>query len=155
MTVPVQILVSSPYPEDLLARLSSAATVIAPPSGRMQLGYDEVRLHAPSLAAVINQGELRVDEALIAAAPHLRIVANASIGVNNLALAALRSRRAWCTNTPAAFADATADWLHAVLHAIEGDTGNSRYWYRRCGKLDRAGFETAAELAAIRASLSD
>jgi hypothetical protein len=49
--------------------------------------------------------------------------------------------------------DATADWLHAVLHAIEGDTGNARYWYRRCGKLGRAGSDTAAELAAIRASL--
>jgi len=49
--------------------------------------------------------------------------------------------------------DATADWLHAVLHAIEGDTGNARYWYRRCGRLDRAGSGTAEELAAIRASL--
>lgn len=27
-----------------------------------------------------------------------------------------------------------ADWLHAVLHKIEGDDGNARYWYRRCGK---------------------
>jgi hypothetical protein len=49
--------------------------------------------------------------------------------------------------------DATADWLHAVLHKIEGDAGNARYWYRRCGKLDRVGDEAAAELAAIRESL--
>ena len=27
--------------------------------------------------------------------------------------------------------DPTADWLHAVLHKIEGDTANSRYWYGR------------------------
>src|SRR5262245_33483911 len=27
--------------------------------------------------------------------------------------------------------DAAADWLHAVLHKIEGDKGNSRYWYAR------------------------
>ena len=27
--------------------------------------------------------------------------------------------------------DAVADWLHAVLHKIEGDDGNARYWYRR------------------------
>jgi hypothetical protein len=27
--------------------------------------------------------------------------------------------------------DALADWLHAVLHKLQGDTGNSRYWYRR------------------------
>ena len=49
--------------------------------------------------------------------------------------------------------DRTADWLHAVLHTIEGDAGNARYWYRRCGKLDHAGSDTAAELEAIRESL--
>lgn len=25
-----------------------------------------------------------------------------------------------------------ACWIHAVLHKIEGDEENSRYWYRRC-----------------------
>ena len=49
--------------------------------------------------------------------------------------------------------DATADWLHAVLHKVEGDAGNARYWYRRCGKLNCMGDESASELAAIRASL--
>jgi hypothetical protein len=50
--------------------------------------------------------------------------------------------------------DATADWLHAVLHKIEGDDGNARYWYRRCGKLDRVGDDAGAELAAIKAGLT-
>jgi len=50
--------------------------------------------------------------------------------------------------------DATADWLHAVLHKIEGDAGNARYWYRRCGKLDRVGDASEAELAAIKAGLA-
>lgn len=27
--------------------------------------------------------------------------------------------------------DPTADWLHAVLHKIEGDAANARYWYAR------------------------
>jgi hypothetical protein len=49
--------------------------------------------------------------------------------------------------------DATADWLHAVLHKLEGDAGNAKYWYRRCGRLERAGDEAAAELAAIAESL--
>lgn len=46
--------------------------------------------------------------------------------------------------------DATAAWIHAVLHKIEGDLGNSRYWYRRAGKLDHAGDEAMAELAGIK-----
>jgi hypothetical protein len=27
--------------------------------------------------------------------------------------------------------DAVACWIHAVLHKIEGDAWNSRYWYAR------------------------
>jgi hypothetical protein len=28
--------------------------------------------------------------------------------------------------------NAPACWIHAVLHKIEGDEDNSRYWYARC-----------------------
>jgi hypothetical protein len=27
-----------------------------------------------------------------------------------------------------------AAWVHAHLHRVEGDLGNSGYWYRRAGK---------------------
>ena len=30
------------------------------------------------------------------------------------------------------YSDDTACWIHAVLHKIEGDEENSRYWYRKC-----------------------
>jgi hypothetical protein len=49
--------------------------------------------------------------------------------------------------------DATAAWIHAVLHKIEGDAGNSHYWYRRASRMDRANTEPRAELAEIRATL--
>ena len=51
--------------------------------------------------------------------------------------------------------DNTAAWIHAVLHKIEGDSGNSRYWYRRAGKLDHFPDEPRAELAEIRKDLMD
>lgn len=50
-------------------------------------------------------------------------------------------------------ADPTAAWIHAVLHKIEGDAGNARYWYRRAGRMDRVDTEPRDELAAIRESL--
>lgn len=31
------------------------------------------------------------------------------------------------------YSDPMANWIHAVLHKIEGDTSNSRYWYARTG----------------------
>ena len=49
--------------------------------------------------------------------------------------------------------DDTASWIHAVLHKIEGDRGNSLYWYRRAGKEDFADHEPTAELKAIRAEM--
>jgi hypothetical protein len=50
--------------------------------------------------------------------------------------------------------DATAAWIHAVLHKMEGDLGNASYWYRRADRLDHNADEPHAELAAIRAELS-
>lgn len=49
--------------------------------------------------------------------------------------------------------NATASWIHAVLHKMEGDLGNSRYWYSRAGRLDQVAEEPRAELAAIQAEL--
>jgi hypothetical protein len=49
--------------------------------------------------------------------------------------------------------DATAAWIHAVLHKVEGDLTNSRYWYRRADRMARVGEEPRAELAAIQAEL--
>ena len=50
--------------------------------------------------------------------------------------------------------DATSCWIHAVLHKIEGDADNSRYWYRRAGQSYESYPDANAELAAIKAVLS-
>ncbi len=49
--------------------------------------------------------------------------------------------------------DSAANWIHAVLHKIEGDRGNSLYWYQRAGKTAFADREPTAELRAIRAEI--
>lgn len=41
-----------------------------------------------------------------------------------------------------------AYWLHGILHAIEGDTDNARYWYGRAGRAFSQ--DTQAELKAIK-----
>jgi hypothetical protein len=48
----------------------------------------------------------------------------------------------------------TSCWIHAVLHKIEGDAQNSRYWYRRAGQSYEAYADAEAELAAIKAALT-
>jgi hypothetical protein len=49
--------------------------------------------------------------------------------------------------------DEIANWIHAVVHRMEGDLGNARYWYRRCGRSLREEVSTQDELREIRATL--
>ena len=48
-----------------------------------------------------------------------------------------------------------ANWLHAVVHRMEGDLGNASYWYGRCGRTLRKQLSTDAELKEIEAALSE
>ena len=50
--------------------------------------------------------------------------------------------------------DATASWIHAVLHKLEGDLGNARYWYRRADRMEHVDDEPRRELNLIKASLT-
>jgi hypothetical protein len=50
--------------------------------------------------------------------------------------------------------DPTFCWAHAVLHKIEGDAANARYWYRLSGQSYEAYADPKVELAAIKAVLT-
>jgi hypothetical protein len=49
--------------------------------------------------------------------------------------------------------DPLACWIHAVLHKIEGDAGNSRYWYSRSAHSYGEFADPQQELAAIKREL--
>ena len=54
------------------------------------------------------------------------------------------------------YSDETANWIHAVLHKIEGDKFNSNYWYAKThGKKFEDFSDANAELNAIKKSLMD
>ena len=54
------------------------------------------------------------------------------------------------------YSDNTANWLHAVLHKIEGDIFNSNYWYAKThGKKFEDFSDVKAELNTIKKSLID
>ncbi|MBC7756887.1 MAG: hypothetical protein H7Z20_09680 [Bdellovibrio sp.] len=53
------------------------------------------------------------------------------------------------------YSDDTANWIHAVLHKIEGDSSNSRYWYAKTkGKKYEDFSEANTELIVIQNSLN-
>jgi hypothetical protein len=49
--------------------------------------------------------------------------------------------------------DPLACWLHAILHKIEGDAWNSRYWYARTDHRYDDFADPREELAALRRAL--
>lgn len=49
--------------------------------------------------------------------------------------------------------DPYACWIHAVLHKIEGDPSNSRYWYTQTPHDFEDYADPHAELLAIKAAL--
>jgi hypothetical protein len=52
------------------------------------------------------------------------------------------------------YEDGSAAWIHAVLHKLEGNLGNARYWYRRADRMEHVADEPRAELVAIQTELT-
>jgi hypothetical protein len=49
---------------------------------------------------------------------------------------------------------ALAAWLHGIVHTIEGDLANARYWYRRAGRDFPGAGAVKREIAEARQALA-
>jgi hypothetical protein len=45
-----------------------------------------------------------------------------------------------------------AAWMHGIVHLLEGDTSNARYWYGQAGRRFPAAGDVRAEIDAARAA---
>jgi len=72
----------------------------------------------------------RVDEALLAQTPKLRVVANIAVGYNNFDLAAITRHGVAATNTPDVLNETTADHGFALLLAAARRVSESERWLR-------------------------
>lgn len=104
-----RVFVTVHIPHEHLSPLAGIAEIVMPDHGVCAAPRSQVLELIADCTAVLSQGELRVDAELLDAAPSLRFVANAAMGIDNLDLAELRRRGITASNTPAAFAESTAD----------------------------------------------
>ncbi|MBI2218433.1 MAG: hypothetical protein HYU51_14160 [Candidatus Rokubacteria bacterium] len=68
----------------------------------------------------------------------------------------LLERRAWQQAHEIVQRDSSrlAAWLHGIVHTIEGDLGNARYWYRKAEREFRGPDAVDAELAEARRAIA-
>lgn len=79
---------------------------------------------------VITTGSERVDAALIAACPQLKIVANIAVGYNNFDLPAITAAGVLASNTPDVLTETTADFGFALLLATARRLTESEHFLR-------------------------
>lgn len=123
---PPRVLVTLKIPMEDLSPLEGLAEIVMSPYDWQVMPRDEIVGLLGDCVGLISQGELRVDDEILDAAPNLKIVANAAMGIDNLDLKSLTRRGIWATNTPAAFVESTADLtlgliLSTVRRICEGD----------------------------------
>ncbi len=81
----------------------------------------------PGMDAVVNFAELRADKELLDNTSKLKIIANVSIGYDNLELDELSKRKIWASNSPGYFNFAVAEYIIAGM----------LYLSRRIGEAER------------------
>jgi glyoxylate reductase len=121
-----RIFVSAALAGDAVERLTNAQhEVVVAPAGEGIYG-ETFATGAATFDALVTLLTDRVDSALLALMPNVRVVANVAVGVDNVDLEAARARGVVVTNTPGVLTEATADFAFGMLLAaarriVEGD----------------------------------
>lgn len=111
------VLITHQLPENWLRSLHGSVNMITGPQDATSL--------APELAERLGEAEglfclltVRVDEALLARAPRLKVISNMAVGFDNIDVAACTRRGIPVGNTPGVLTEATADLTMALLLAV-------------------------------------
>jgi len=133
--MPARILVTYPLPPEARALLRGArVTTYRGPQPMPRAALAAGLRRADGALTLLTD---RIDAALLAAAPRLRVVANSAVGFDNVDLQAAAARGIAVTNTPDVLTEACADLTFALLLAAarrvaEGDrlirAGRWRGW---------------------------
>jgi glyoxylate reductase len=113
----VKVVSTSALPIDLTGQVTAAVpgTIVeVPATGHVAIdGLDLAE--ADALVCLLLD---RIDAALLARAPKLRVVANCAVGYDNVDLAAVTTAGVCITNTPDVLTEATAELAFALLLAV-------------------------------------
>lgn len=90
----------------------------------------ELILRLQGKDGVMTTGSERIDAALLAACPQLRIAANIAVGYNNFDVPAMTAAGVLATNTPDVLTETTADFGFALMMATARRMAESEHFLR-------------------------
>ena len=112
----MKVVSTAALPIDLVAQIAAVlpgTTVEIPAAGHVALA-DLDLADADALVCLLLD---RIDAAVLARAPRLRVVANCAVGIDNIDLAAATAAGVCITNTPDVLTEATAELAFALILA--------------------------------------
>jgi gluconate 2-dehydrogenase len=123
------ILVARAIFPEVLNRLSQAFEVTA---NQDDVVYTPAELTEKMRGKVgaLTTGSERIDAALLAACPSLKVVANMAVGYNNFDVPAMTAAGVLATNTPDVLTETTADFGFALLMATARRVTESEHYLR-------------------------
>ena len=104
---------------------------------------EQLALQLKGMDGVLTTGSERVDAALLAANPQLKVVANMAVGYNNFDVAAMTAAGVQGTNAPDVLTETTADFGFALLMATARRVTESEH-YLRAGKWSKWSYDMFA-----------
>jgi gluconate 2-dehydrogenase len=104
---------------------------------------DELLARLKGKVGVFTTGGERIDAALLAACPELKICANMAVGFNNFDLPAMTAAKVLGTNTPDVLTETTADFGFALLMATARRMAESEH-FLRAGKWTKWAYDMFA-----------
>jgi len=128
--MPPRILVARAVPPEVLTRLRryfevehNPEDVIYTPTQLLERLRDK--------EGALTTGSERIDDAVLAACPDLRVVANMAVGYNNFDIKACTAHGVLATNTPDVLTETTADFGFALMMAAARRITESEHFLRR------------------------
>ena len=129
MTRPA-VLVARAVFDDVVDRLRAHFDVETNPDDTV-FPKDELIARLHGKAGALTTGSERIDDAVLAANPQLKVVSNIAVGFNNFDMGAFDARGVLGTNTPDVLTETTADFGFALMMAAARRMAESEHFLRR------------------------
>ncbi|MGC3987282.1 MAG: D-glycerate dehydrogenase [Pseudorhodoferax sp.] len=141
MSKPAVLVARAVFPE-VLERLSAHFEVSANQEDA-SWSADELAARLAGKRGVFTTASERIDAALLARCPDLKIAANMAVGYNNFDLDAMSARGVLATNAPDVLTETTADFGFALLMATARRIAESEH-YLRAGRWTQWSYDLFA-----------